>query len=223
MEPVSAPQNEPELLERARQLSGYTLSQVARKLGVQQPGESVHAKGYAGQLLELALGASAGNLSMPDFPQIGVELKSVPVDLSGKPKESTYVCTVPLLPGPQMQFEHSCVWHKLQRVLWFPILAERGTAVGDRRLGRPNLWAPTAAQVELLAADFDDHMAMIQTGEVARITAHHGEILQIRPKGATSQDRTWSLNNQGKRVKTNPRGFYLRPAFTADILSGSIA
>ena len=56
-----------------------------------------HAKGWAGQLIELYLGATAGSKQQQDFPTLGVELKTIPVSPDAKPLETTYVCITPLL------------------------------------------------------------------------------------------------------------------------------
>ncbi|MFT5448000.1 MAG: DNA mismatch repair protein MutH, partial [Gammaproteobacteria bacterium] len=63
----------------------------------------------------------------------------------------------------------------------------------------------------------------IVLGEVDNLSAHHGQCLQIRPKAADSRARRWGVNEHGVRVQTLPRGFYLRPKFTAAILQRSYA
>jgi DNA mismatch repair protein MutH len=90
------PSSEAELLSRARALAGRTLGSLARELGSEPPPDLRRAKGFAGQLLERALGASAGLRGEPDFRGLGVELKSLPVSRAGKPCESTFVCTIAL-------------------------------------------------------------------------------------------------------------------------------
>lgn len=47
-------------------------------------------------LLELYLGAMAGSKPEQDFPELGIELKTIPVDAAGKPLETTFVCVAPL-------------------------------------------------------------------------------------------------------------------------------
>ncbi|MCW8901683.1 MAG: DNA mismatch repair protein MutH, partial [Gammaproteobacteria bacterium] len=93
---VPPPTSEKELLERARQLAGLTLAGLADKFNKSIPKDTRHAKGWIGQLIETTLGATASSLAEPDFQLIGIELKTLPLTNSGKPKESTYVCTVPL-------------------------------------------------------------------------------------------------------------------------------
>ena len=61
-------------------------------------------------------------------------------------------------------------------------------------------------------------MEMIVLGHVEKITAHHGQILQLRPKAAHSRVLTEAYGASGKPIMTLPRGFYLRTQFTSSIL-----
>jgi DNA mismatch repair protein MutH len=216
------PRSEEELLERARNIAGHTLEQLAAQLGVRTPESNVRGKGWAGQLVELALGATAGAASIPDFPHLGIELKTIPVSATAVPRESTFVCTTPLLPCDEMQFHSSCVARKLARVLWLPLESLPRQAVPSRRIGRAGLWSPSAVQLQTLKADFEDHMEMIQMGQVAHITARHGQVLQIRPKAASAAERAEAVGPDGTNIWTNPRGFYLRTQFTRDVLMGDM-
>ena len=94
--PPEPPETEDALLARATSLSGRTLSEVAKPYGWRVPKDFRRHKGWAGQLIELALGASAGSKAEPDFPHLGIELKTIPVSEVGQPYESTFVCTAPL-------------------------------------------------------------------------------------------------------------------------------
>ena len=67
-------------MARAKALAGLTLGEVARERGWPIPESSRSGKGWPGQLIEDALGASAASLPEPDFQLIGVELKTIPVD-----------------------------------------------------------------------------------------------------------------------------------------------
>jgi DNA mismatch repair protein MutH len=216
---AAPPRDEAQLRARAEALAGRTLEQVAAALSRSVPAHPRHAKGWMGQLLEAQLGATAGSLPEPDFQQIGVELKTLPVSPAGKSLESTYVCTVPLEQVEEPLWERSNVRRKLARVLWFPVLTERGQPIGDRRLGWPLLWSPSAEEEAGLRADWEELMDLVCLGRVEEITAHHGTWLQMRPKAADSRARRWGTGSDGARVRTAPRGFYLRAGFTARLLA----
>ncbi len=214
---ITPPRDETELLARARRLAGRTLGELAAELGAAVPADLRRHKGWVGQLVEQALGATASSLAAPDFEAIGVELKTLPVDGRGLPRESTYVCTVPLEAAGE-DWEHSWLRRKLARVLWLPVQAEKGLALAERRIGSALLWSPSPEEEVLLRRDWEELTERILLGELEHISARHGEVLQIRPKAADSRALRHAIGLDGERVLTNPRGFYLRAAFTAAIL-----
>ena len=212
------PSCEAELRVRAEALAGHTLGAIADALGAGEVGAGLHAKGKIGDLLERALGATGGVGAAHDFPALGVELKSVPVDDAGAPRESTYVCTLPLADVDRATWETSWVRGKLARVLWVPVVTPDDAGWRERRVGRPLLWSPTPAQEAVLRVDFEDAVGLIGTGGIEEVTAHAGCWLQVRPKAPDGQARAVAYGPEGEPVNTVPRGFYLRRRFTAAIL-----
>ncbi|MBI5480236.1 MAG: DNA mismatch repair endonuclease MutH [Deltaproteobacteria bacterium] len=212
------PRCEAELRVRAEALAGHTLGEVADALGWSEVGAGLHAKGKIGELLERALGAAGGGAAAHDFPSLGVELKSVPVDDAGTPRESTYVCTLPLADVDCATWATSWVRAKLARVLWVPVLTPEHGAWAERRVGAPLLWSPTPAQEAVLRADFEAAVGLIGAGGIEDVTAHAGRWLQVRPKAPDGQARAVAYGPEGEPVATVPRGFYLRRRFTAAIL-----
>ena len=67
---VSPPVNLQELVRRANALSGITLQQLANQVNITVPYSTHSAKGWAGNLLEIALGADAKNAPEPDFRKL---------------------------------------------------------------------------------------------------------------------------------------------------------
>lgn len=218
MKKKAPPTTEAELLERAHEIAGASLEDVAQAHGQAVPSTLLHAKGWSGQLIETVLGASAASLPEPDFQLIGVELKTIPVRPDGRPTESTYVCTVPLIEETTPQWLSSNVRGKLARVLWLPIVITPGSSIAERRIGAPLLWSPSNEEEHALRADWEELMDMVCLGELENITAHHGTHLQIRPKAANASARRWGIGADGERIATLPRGFYLRASFTHALL-----
>ena len=116
---------------------------------------SCAAKGVAGQILEKALGATAGSRAEPDFVTLGIELKTIPLDATGKPKESTFVCSISLAAMADTDWERSTVLKKLSKVLFVPVEAASDTPLRDRRVGRAYLWAPNEEEETLLRTDWE--------------------------------------------------------------------
>lgn len=211
------PQTEHELLERTRRIAGQRVNELANACNIEVPQDLRRQKGWLGQMLERVLGADAQSLAEPDFRTIGVEMKTVPLDSRGRPRESTYVCTVPL-EGLEPDWESTWLRRKLARVLWVPVEADPQIPLGERRVGMSLLWTPNAEEEALLRQDWEELTEMICMGQLEQISARLGTVLQIRPKAANASVRCRSVGAGGEAIVTNPRGYYLRPSFTRRIL-----
>ncbi len=206
------------LLERAQSLAGLSLGELAAQASIRIPADFKREKGWTGQLIELFLGAAAGSSAQQDFPDLGVELKTIPIDASGKPLETTYVCYAPLTNIAGLTWQQSNVRNKLNCVLWVPIEGERSIAPKDRRVATTFLWQPNESQLQQLQYDWQELMDMISLGGIEGITARHGQVLQLRPKAADGNALTDAYGENGTLIKTRPRGFYLRKQFTHQLL-----
>lgn len=215
---VAPPKDEAELLTRARALAGLTVGELARRLRQWVPNDPRQTKGLAGQLAERALGATAGSQDEPDFLELGIELKTLPVLPSGQPKESTYVCTLPLQTLADVDFEDSAVWRKLRRVLWLPLEADPSRPLVERAFGSAFLWSPSETELELLRADYEEVAERVLRGAIDTVRGDLGVVLQVRPKAAHGRQRTLAPDGDEGFQWTGPRGFYLRPSFTARLL-----
>lgn len=215
----SPPESEAALLAQAQRLAGYTLGELAALAGLPIPRNLKRDKGWIGVLLEIWLGASAGSKPEQDFAALGVELKTIPIDRQCRPLETTFVCVAPLTGNSGVSWETSHVRHKLNRVLWVPVEGERAIPLAERRVGSPLLWHPSEEEDQQLRMDWEELMDLIVLGNVERITARHGEVLQLRPKAANSKALTEAIGARGEPIFTLPRGFYLKKNFTAALLA----
>lgn len=213
------PKDRQQLLQHAQRLAGYTLSELADQAGILMPKNLKRDKGWVGTFLERYLGGVAGSKPQQDFPLLSVELKTIPIDKMGKPLETTFVCVAPLTGNTGITWKSSHVRHKLQRVLWIPVEGERHIPLSQRHVCSPFLWTPSAEEEEQLKRDWEELMDMIVLGQVERITAHHGQVLQIRPKAANKRALTEAIGEQGEAIMTLPRGFYLKKNFTYTLLA----
>jgi DNA mismatch repair protein MutH len=212
-----------ELFARAQALAGTTVGRLLHDLGLEASADPVRTKGSAGEVLELALGATGGSSRVHDFPALGVELKTIPVNAAGSPLESTYVCTLSLSDAESQEWDTSWVRAKLARVLFVPLVGAHGLPWKERVIGAPVLWSPTAAQDGVLRGDFDDVVGLIGVGRIEELTAHRGRWLQVRPKARDGSVRTIAWGSDGEAIATVPRGFYLRARFTGALLADPAA
>jgi DNA mismatch repair protein MutH len=209
------------LLSHARALVGVELGELADGLGLPVPQGRVRTKGWSGQIIEQELGVAAGGARGPDFAALGIELKTVPVDLALAPLESTAVCQIDPVAIAAESWETSYVRAKLARVLFVALeVGEGARSVGERRVAAVRLWSPDAAEERTLRADFELFVRdYFRRGRTADITGHLGVALQVRPKGRNAADTRAAYDAAGNPARVGKCGFYLRPAFVRAVLS----
>jgi DNA mismatch repair protein MutH len=212
-----SPASVAELEARVLRLGGLRIGELANDLGVEVPAELTRAKGFVGGLLERALGVYAVGDEI-DFPHLGIELKSVPVDRDGVPRESTYVCRVSYRAIASESWPTSRVRAKLARVLFVPIEADAAIAIADRRIGRAIDFALEGENEETIAADWTLLAGRLGAGH--DVTAHEGRWLQVRPKAPNGRARSLAPASDGGSSLEIPRGFYLRTSFTRRLFEG---
>jgi DNA mismatch repair protein MutH len=217
--PPPPPDDLPSLMARARTLVGRTVGEIAVRAGLIPPRALGGHKGFVGQLVELALGAEGGSEARPDFPDLGVELKTLPVRADGTPVESTFVSKAVIDGSEPFTFAETALWAKLARVLFVPVEGDRAIPVADRRFGMPFLWEPGPEERAALERDWRHLSDRIRAGELGALTARDGVALQLRPKALDAREQRPGLGEDGWLVPTQPRGWYLRRTFTAGLVA----
>lgn len=224
---MGEPTSEADLIARASAIAGLTLAELAARLGWPAWDDlelgGTRRKGRVGQLVEQALGAASGSSRGPDLPALGVEIKTLPLGRDGVPRETTFVCSVPLGELERTSFEDSVLAKRLARVLFVPIETEPDIAFGARRVGSAFLWSPSAPQLAQLRADWETVAQLVAAGEIDSLDARLGQLLQVRPKAADSSVRRLLASEDGTLSWASPRGFYLRRAFTASLVREAYA
>ena len=199
-------------------MAGLTVGQLADLLGAEVPLDLRRAKGFVGGLVERALGATAASRAEPDFPNLGVELKTLPVDGAGHCLESTFVCTAEVAESADLEWESSRLWKKIRHVLWVPVEGTRTLSVAERRIGAPFFWQPDCDEEAALRTDWELLVSLMARGEFDSLSAHLGRHLQLRPKAARGSSRRRAFDVDGALSLEQPKGFYLRARFTESLL-----
>jgi len=198
-------------------MAGQSISHLAAKANLNIPTDLLHAKGWVGQLIEIYLGASSSSKALPDFANLGIELKTIPISAQNKPLESTYVCTVQTNAGTQA-WRDSWVYNKLKHVLWVPIISSPDLAITNRIISKPFFWHMPEDTEDVLRTDWEELMEMLQLGYGTNLSAKYGTYLHIRPKAANSRVLVDYTDSEGNATKIVPKGFYLRSSFTHELL-----
>jgi DNA mismatch repair protein MutH len=211
-----------QLKSRCHAIAGKTIAEICKELEIATiPSILNNNKGWIGSVIEIYLGTTAKNLPEPDFINLGIELKTIPINPDNQPMESTYVCRIPQIPETWL-WNQSLVYKKLSHVLWVPIQADATIPIPFRQIGTPILWQPSHQENLILQQDWEELIHMLYISNPEGITAKFGTYLQVRPKAASSKILVDNIDTNGNMMQTVPKGFYLRSIFTKNILQNSL-
>lgn len=206
--------NEESLLARALSLAGRPLSML-------QEGAAGVGKGAAGEMVERALGIAPSSRPEPDVPELGIEVKTLPVR-DGRVVESTWVCTAAPASIVHESWASSRARAKLARVLFVPIDVS-APALLDRRVGTAFLWSPDEDEERTLRSDWEDLADLVAQGLSSSLSARRGRALQLRPKAKDASVVRRFTAPDGESWLARPQGFYLRRAFVQGIVDARFA
>ncbi len=106
--------------------------------------------------MERALGATAASRAEPDFPDLGVELKTLPVDEAGHCLESTFVCTAEVGDSADARGGRGAAsGRRFATCSGFPSRGRATLPVAERRIGAPFFWQPGGDEEAALRADWE--------------------------------------------------------------------
>lgn len=198
-----------ELMSRTSALNGMTVGELASALNIPLPYNPKSAKGFVGQLAEIALGATAGAKPVQDFVNLNVELKTIPLLRSCRPAQNTHVCILEHRFIRNQTFENSNFYNKIKRVLWLPVEGDPSISLHERRFGAGFLWSPDERQYGILHDEWEEIMEFIAINGIEKITSDVGEHVLLAPCGGTRNNYQY--------------GFYLRKNFTSEIINNFLA
>lgn len=198
-------------LARARSLAG------TRVISLLDDDASPLHKGSVGTAVERALGIRNSSIPAPDVPELGLEVKTLPVSAEGRVLESTWVCVAPPESLARETWATSAVRAKLACVLFVPVEGAH-VPLDERRVGTSFVWQPSDEEEAILRRDWEDLADIVANGLGFAVTARRGTALQLRPKAANAAVRNTQRAIDGDEYEGAPQGFYLRRAFTQRIV-----
>jgi DNA mismatch repair protein MutH len=211
-----------EALDQSRSLTGHTAGEVATAVGLDSFNESPSAKGKTGvgALVERYMGKAADSLKEPDLPEIGVEVKSLPMKRRGKGwtvKEPTSITMIDYFVVAREDWEGAYVRRKLDSVLWFPY--EHNSV--DKRLAkfrRPFLWHPEESDLPVMEADYRVVKSEVLRGRAHELSESLSKVLGARRKGEKGSMRPQPFSQEMARS----RAWALKAAYTRPILQDQL-
>lgn len=197
---------------------GKTIGQLKAELGIER---DKMVKGTSGLIVENLLGIRNNNRDEADIPEIGCEIKILPLQRNRngdiKAKEPTAIQMINYMEVSQETWETAKLRNKINLTFWVAYLAKKdGVALNqnDYVIVDYFLDHPTDVQNGVFRQDWEEIRRYIVEGRADRLSCSMGVYLEPKTKGANNRDKTQAPDGQGGTLMARRRAFYYKKHYT---------
>ena len=202
-----------------KNVKGKTIRQIKEELFIGD--KCKMKKGASGLIVENLLGIENNNRDEADLPDIGCEIKILPLQLNRngdiKAKEPTAIQMINYCQVAKEIWETAKLRTKINITFWVVYLAkENGKALNqdDYVIVDYFLDHPTAIQLEVFKKDWEEIQKYIIRGDADKLSCSMGVFIEPKTKGANNQDKTDAPDGKGGLIKVRRRAFYYKKNYT---------
>lgn len=206
------------LFEIVTKSKGKTIGQIKDELNIER---NRMVKGASGLIVENLLGIENNNRDEADIPEIGCEIKILPLQKnrngSIKAKEPTAIQMINYMEVAKETWETAKLRGKIALTFWVVYLAkENGHSLNqnDYKIVDYFLDHPNDIQNGIFKKDWEEIQTYIKAGRADQLSCSMGEYLEPKTKGANNQDTTDAPNGKGGTLKARRRAFYYKKNYT---------
>ena len=207
------------LFEIIKNAKGKSIGQIKDELFIGD--KCKMKKGASGLIVENLLGIENNNRDEADLPEIGCEVKILPLQLNRdgeiKAKEPTAIQMINYCQVAQETWETAKLRTKINITFWVVYLAKvDGEALtqDDYVIVDYFLDHPTDVQNGVFKKDWEEIQSYIKTGRADDLSCSMGEYLEPKTKGANNQDKTDAPDGKGGITRARRRAFYYKKNYT---------
>ncbi|MBJ2197455.1 MutH/Sau3AI family endonuclease [Barnesiella sp. CU968] len=178
-------------------------------------------KGASGLIVENLLGIENNNRDEADLPQIGCEIKILPLqknkDGSIKAKEPTAIQMINYCEVAKETWETAKLRSKINLTFWVVYLAKvdgKPKQQDDYVIVDYFLDHPSDVQNGVFKTDWEEIQAYIKRGDADKLSCSMGVYLEPKTKGANNQDKTDAPDGKGGITRARRRAFYYKKNYT---------
>ena len=174
-------------------------------------------KGASGLIVENLLGVENNNRDEADLPQIGCEIKILPLqknkDGSIKAKEPTAIQMINYCEVAKETWETAKIRNKINLTFWVVYLAK---VDGERKQQDDYVIVdyfldhPSDLQNSVFKTDWEEIQSYIKRGDADKLSCSMGIYLEPKTKGANNQDKTDAPDGKGGIIRARRRAFYYK-------------
>lgn len=198
---------------------GKTIRQIKEALFI---GDKCRMKkGASGLIVENLLGIENNNRDEADLPQIGCEIKILPLqknkDGSIKAKEPTAIQMINYCEVAKETWETAKLRSKINLTFWVVYLAKvdgKPKQQDDYVIVDYFRDHPSDVQNGVFKTDWEEIQVYIKRGDADRLSCSMGVYLEPKTKGANNQDKTDAPDGKGGITRVRRRAFYYKKNYT---------
>jgi DNA mismatch repair endonuclease MutH len=204
-----------EIIENSK---GKTIREIKNQLSIER---KKMKKGASGLIIENLLGIKNNNKADADIPEIGCEVKILPLQVNNngdiKVKEPTAIQTINYFEVVDETWDTAKIRKKITLTFWIVYLAkEKGKTLNqddyvilDYFLDHPN-----DTHISIFKKDWENIQDFIIKGLADKLSCSMGEYIEPKTKGKNNQDVTDAPDGKGGRIKARRRAFYYKKKYT---------
>lgn len=178
-------------------------------------------KGASGLIVENLLGIENNNRDEADLPQIGCEIKILPLqknkDGSIKAKEPTAIQMINYCEVAKETWETAKLRSKINLTFGVVYLAKvdgKAKQQDDYVIVDYFLDHPSDIQNGIFKTDWEEIQSYIKRGDAYKLSCSMGVYLEPKTKGANNQDKTDAPDGKGGITRARRRAFYYKKNYT---------
>lgn len=198
-------------------------------------------KSLAGRIVETLLGEKSNSRMRADLRNLGIEVKSIPLELRGPTnglllnltaREPTAITSgQAVFDDLSSSWRETHLFEKLRAVLWVPVMKHDLERYQTWYIRQPFVWMPSEDEELQLREDFEAIKAYVcgvlqhvvgKTDQMPEMDRHNGLYLRLgtKAKNATTR-KDFNLAGVGT-FREKPRAWYLRTALTNKLIEQNV-
>jgi len=206
------------LFEIVKNSKGKTIGQIKSELKLERENMK---KGASGLIVENLLGIKNNNESDADIPEIGCEVKILPLQKNKngeiKAKEPTQIQMINYFEVAKETWKNAKIKKKITLTFWVVYLAKENSKSlnqDDYKIVDYFVDHPDSSKTEIFKKDWEDIRDYIIKGLGDKLSCSMGTYIEPKTKGANNQDLTNAPDGKGGSIKIRRRAFYYKKNYT---------
>lgn len=214
------------LFEIIKNSKGKTIGEIKVELSLDRKNMK---KGASGLIVENLLGLKNNNKADADIPEIGCEVKVLPIQKNRDGriivKEPTQIQMINYFQVADEKWETAKIRKKIDLTFWIIYLAKENSKSlhqNDYKIIDYFIDHPNENKLTIFKEDWEAIQDYIIKGWADKLSCSMGTYLEPKTKGANNRDKTDAPDGTGGKLRARRRAFYYKKNYTNSQIISSI-